>query len=62
MYAIVNKNFKGSLTPKVSKFKKSQLIRIKKSMNINNYMLFRGSYYQPKNVITKVYSNNNFYY
>ena len=61
MYAIVNKNFKGSLTPKVSKFKKSQLIRTKNNMNINNYMLFRGSYYQPKNVITKVYSNHIFY-
>ena len=62
MYAIVNKNFKTSNTPKITKFKKSQLVRTKNNMSINNYMLFRGSYYQPKNVITKVYSNNNFYY
>ena len=62
MYTIVNRNYKGSMTPKVSKFKKNALIRQKLNRNIANYMLFRGSYYKPTNCIKNVYSNNNFYY
>ena len=61
MYAMRNKNFMPN--NRISKFKKLQLVRTKCNMNICNYMLLRGGiWYTPKNVISKVYSNNQFYY